>query len=114
MSASATGNDAVATLPCSHCFHVRCVLRLARSFDDNHGRCALCRALEGKRADGATEKSPHASGAKPSSLAPALSGPKAMYLDRRHIMHVTRNAGVSVLWPRTTAAAASARRAHHY
>lgn len=42
----ATGNNACATLPCTHAFHVACVLRFARSNDDNHGRCPLCRATD--------------------------------------------------------------------
>ena len=46
MRASACGNDAAATLPCNHKFHVSCVLRLARSNDANHGRCPLCRAVD--------------------------------------------------------------------
>lgn len=46
MRADACGNDATATLPCNHKFHVSCVLRLARSNDANHGRCPLCRAVD--------------------------------------------------------------------
>ena len=46
MCAGACGNEAIATLPCNHKFHVACVLKVARSNDANHGRCPLCRAVD--------------------------------------------------------------------
>lgn len=43
---TAVGNNACAQLPCGHCFHVSCALRFARSPDQNHSRCPLCRSLD--------------------------------------------------------------------
>ena len=60
MDPLAIGNSACATLPCTHAFHAACVLRFARSNDDNHGCCPLCRATDPatQRADSSGDEVP--------------------------------------------------------
>ena len=43
LQASALGNRACVTLPCTHTFHAECVLTFAMSDCRNHGRCPNCR-----------------------------------------------------------------------
>jgi hypothetical protein len=46
MLVDATGNNAVVSLVCSHSFHSRCILRVARTDAPTHGLCPLCRASD--------------------------------------------------------------------